>query len=445
MMEHVMPARTVTAWGRSSSSRSRVGTPDRVSALKAMIMAPSAQGVIARGCGRSYGDQCLNEGGVVVDTTGLSAIRSFDTTTGVIHCEAGVTFAELMPVCLDAGWIPAVCPGTSFVSMGGAVANDVHGKNQHHEGTFGDHVDWLDLLLPSGEIRRISRENDASLFRATIAGMGLTGIVTSLQFRLKRARSNAFVMTESRVPTLDAFLEVLQHASEANEHAVGWIDAMSGGNSMGRGVLQVAQQGDATISQTRRREYSVPLDFPSWILNRATVGAFNSVYYHRVPARGRTRTVHAAQFLYPLDAVHQWNRLYGKRGVYQFQCALPYAASQSGLRAIMQETVNSGRASFLAVLKCMGRRGAGLLSFTRPGFSLALDFPRRPSTFALVQRLHDIVIDHGGAIYLAKDACLTTAQFESMYPEASEFKARSARVDPNRVMQSDMARRIGLR
>lgn len=444
-MPSTLPAQTVTAWGRSSSSRSLLATPDRVGDVSTIMATHGSHSVIARGYGRSYGDQCQNEGGTVVDTTRLTAVRSFDTSTGVIECEGGVSFAQLMPLCMEAGWMPAVCPGTSFVSVGGAVANDVHGKNQHHEGTFSDHVNWLDLLLPSGEVRRVSAHNDGPLFRATIAGIGLTGIVTALQFRLKRAHSNALVITESRVPNLEAFLELLPAASEANEQAVGWIDALTSGASMGRGILEVANQADATISERRRREFSVPLDCPSWLLNRASVSAFNTLYYHRVPARGRTRPVHAAQFLYPLDAVHHWNRLYGKRGVYQFQCALPFNASQSGMRAIMQETVRSGSASFLAVIKCMGRHGPGLLSFTRPGFSLALDFPRRPATFALVHRLHDIVMHHGGAIYLAKDACLTAGQFQAMYPAVSEFKAISARVDPTNVMQSDMARRIGLR
>lgn len=441
--------RTLTAWGRSSESRSAVYTlrneKDAREALQGVIPDASALGIIARGYGRSYGDQCLNEGGRVIDTTGINAIRSFDASTGALDCEAGVSFAQLMNETLPKGWMPAVCPGTSFVSMGGAIANDVHGKNQHHFGTFSHHVHSFELLLPDGMVTRVSASLNDPLFRATAAGIGMTGVILSVRMQLRRVASNAFNLTETRIPNLQAFIEQLAEASRQHEYAVGWIDAFTGGPHMGRGVLETAHHSDSSIDLRRRRELNVPFDFPSWVLNRASVGAFNSLYYHRIPTRGRTRTVHAAQFLYALDALHNWNRLYGKRGVYQFQCALPFSSAQHGLTQILKESVASHSASFLAVLKCMGQRGPGMLSFTRPGFSLALDFPRRPDTFALVDRLHDIVIDHGGAVYLAKDSCLSARKFEAMYPEASEFRAVIDRIDPLHTMQSDMARRLGLR
>lgn len=403
------------------------------------------RGVIARGFGRSYGDQCLNANGSVINTTGCNTIRSLDTATGMLECDAGVSFAQLMDETLREGWMPAVCPGTSIVSMGGAIANDVHGKNQHHAGTFCHHVESFELLLPHGETVRVSPREQDRLFRATAAGIGLTGVILSVRMRLEQVSSNAFELTETRIPDLRAFLEQLPGASATNQYAVGWIDAFTGGPRMGRGVLEVAHHSRSSVDVGKRRELNVPFDFPSWALNRASVGAFNSLYYHRIPSRGRTRTVHAAQFLYALDALHNWNRLYGKRGVYQFQCALPFSAAESGLTRILKESVASHSASFLAVIKCMGQRGAGMLSFTRPGFSLALDFPRRPSTFALVDRLHDIVIDHGGAVYLAKDSCLSARKFQAMYPEADEFRAFIDQLDPSRTMQSDMARRLGLR
>ncbi|MBC8090090.1 MAG: FAD-binding oxidoreductase [Phycisphaerae bacterium] len=444
--------RTLTAWGRSSSSNSHYHAPETVAALQELFLraigtenGARAHGFIARGYGRSYGDQCLNNAGTVVATTRLTGIRQFDATTGVIECEAGVSFAQLTELGLPSGWLPAVCPGTSYVSMGGALANDVHGKNQQHAGTFSQHVHWFDLLLPSGELTRVSRESHGDLFRATVSGIGLTGIIVAVQMQLQRLPSNAFRMTESRIPSLDAFLEMLPEASERNHYAVGWIDALTSGKHMGRGVMEVAEHAETGVAVARRRQFDWPVDCPGWMLNRASIGAFNAAYYHRVPKRGRSRAIHAAQFLYPLDAIHNWNRLYGKHGVYQFQCAMPFDESRKAIAAIMQQTVASHRASFLAVIKCMGRPGEGLLSFSRSGFSLALDFPRGPESLALVHRLHDIVLHHGGAVYLAKDACLTPDQFHAMYPSASEFRAILDRLDPARVMQSDMARRVGLR
>jgi len=447
------PARkTLTAWGRSSVSTSNYHTPASVAELHNSFRAArrgtdstQARGLIARGYARSYGDQCLNDAGDVMDTTQLRGIRHFDVATGLLECEAGVSFAEVTALCLPAGWLPAVCPGTSFVSMGGAIANDVHGKNQRHAGTFSDHVVWFDVLLPSGAWMRVSRESQAEIFRATVSGIGLTGVIVALQMQLRRVQSNAVTMTESRIPNLQAFLETLPDASARHQYAVGWIDALTSGPHMGRGIMEVAEHAESGIAATRRREFTWPFDCPAWMLNRASVGAFNAAYYHRVSRNGRSRAIHAAQFLYPLDAIHHWNRLYGKRGVYQFQCALPFAESQKGLASIVKHVVASRSASFLAVIKYMGKQGAGLLSFARPGFSLALDFPRRPDTLALVHRLHDIVMEHGGAVYLAKDTCLTAPQFQAMYPAASAFRTIIDRLDPARAMQSDMARRLGLR
>ncbi|MEP6834233.1 MAG: FAD-binding oxidoreductase [Gemmatimonas sp.] len=439
---------TLTAWGNSSTSSSLLCEPDSKAALAAFLndtrQAQQSGGVIARGYGRSYGDQCLNDRGTVISTTGLTTIHSFDASTGVIHCDAGVSFAQIMRHCLPQGWIPQVCPGTAAVSMGGAIANDVHGKNQRHAGTFMDHVEWFDLLLPTGDLERVSHESNAELFAATAGGIGLTGIIVAVQFRLRRVASNAVRLTESRVQNLDEFLELLPSASEANEFAVGWIDGLKSGLQLGRGILEVASFTSDNIPAPPQRSINWPVQLPPFVLNRYSVGAFNAGYYHRVPKQTRTRAVHVDKFLYPLDAIHNWNRLYGKPGVYQFQCGLPFDDARSGLKAVMDEVTRSQSASFLAVLKYMGRAGTGPLSFPLPGFSLALDFPRRPDTFALMKRLHEIVLRYQGRVYLAKDSCISAGDFARMYPRHEEFQNILRRVDPTALMRSDMSRRLGI-
>ena len=306
------------------------------------------------------------------------------------------------------------------------------------------HVDWFDLLLPNGDVRRVSRESEGNLFIATAGGIGLTGIILAVQFRLRRLISNALKLTESRVQNLDGFLEQLPLASETNEFAVGWIDGLKDGKDLGRGVLEVASFVSENTTAPPQRTINWPMQLPPFVLNRYSVGAFNAAYYHRVPAAARTRAIHVDKFLYPLDAIHNWNRLYGKPGVYQFQCGLPHDEARAGLKSVMLEVTRSQSASFLAVIKYMGRWGTGPLSFTLPGFSLALDFPRRPETFALMARLHEIVRRHGGRVYLAKDACISAEDFSAMYPRHHEYRELLRAIDPNATMQSDMSRRLGI-
>ncbi len=442
----ISPAeRKLTAWGRSTRTVSRAWpVSSREDAIAAMRDA-GPRGVIARGLGRSYGDVCLNDGGSVLDMTALSAIRSFDAATGTLCCDAGTSYRTIMRECLPLGWQPPVCPGTAFVTMGGALANDVHGKNQHGAGCFGDHVDWIELLTPDVSVRRITRESDAELFRATVGGIGLTGVVLTLQLRLMRVPSNAMDATQIRVPNLDAFLELLEQHSREYPYVVGWIDALTSGQRMGRGVLELARPSAEPVREPWPLAVGVPVEFPGWVLNRHTVRAFNAGYFNRIPARGRTRHLHVNRFLYPLDAIHDWNRMYGRRGVYQFQCVVPFADGRRAIIELMREIIRSRGESFLAVLKSMERCGQGLLSFAMPGFTLALDFPRRPDTPRLFRRLQDIALQHGGRIYLAKDACLTPDQFAAMYPESERFTDVLRRVYPDGVMQSDRARRLELR
>lgn len=437
---------TLTGWGRSSHAEMEVGRPERPRDLASLLADTNGTSVVVHGAGRSYGDAALNRGGRAIRTERLTRLLSFDQATGRLVCEAGVTFADLMGVFLPRGFCVPVTPGTAFATIGGAVATDVHGKNHDRVGSLGDHLEWIDLLTADGETVRISPKERPELFAATIGGMGLTGIIVSLCFRMIRVPSGSVDMHERRIPDLDSFFEAFEEARRDAEYSVGWIDGLARGKRLGRGILETAAFAEADPAKPRKdKQRRVPVDFPGLALNALTVGAFNSGYYRRVPSSGRDQTLPAGQFFYPLDAVHDWNRIYGKRGFYQFQCVIPDASARDGIRRALEEISAARSASFLAVLKTLGGEGRGLLSFPMRGYTLALDFPRRAGTEVLLERLERIALDHGGRVYLAKDAVLSAEGFAGMYPRLDEFRAVLADIDPKGRFQSDMARRLGLR
>ena len=409
-----------------------------------MLRADLPRGVIARGCGRSYGDPCLNDRGDVADLSAMADVIRFDEQTGDLECGAGFTLDALMRRFVPAGFASPMCPGTSFVTMGGLVANDVHGKNHHRVGSMGDLLTGFDLLTPDGSLVNVTEATYPELFAATVGGVGLTGIITRVRFRLRRVPSNAVDCEERRVRDLDEFIEALLEARATHEHNVGWIDTISRGSRMGRGILELANPSPVDVKGPGQPRLLVPFSFPDWILNRYSVGAFNDFYFHRTPKGGRRGPVRLQKFLFPLDSLLHWNRMYGRSGVYQFQCVLPYTVARGGLVRLMDEVTRSAAGSFLSVIKTLDAVGRGMLSFPMPGFTLAMDFPRRAETGRLVRRLYEIVIEHGGRVYLAKDANLTPDMFHAMYPRAKAFASAIRRLDPDTVMQSDMARRLGL-
>ncbi len=329
--------------------------------------------------------------------------------------------------------------------MGGAVANDVHGKNQDHAGNFGRHVVWLDLMLPSGEIRRLLP--DDRLFRATVGGMGLTGVIVAIAVKMTKVRSRFVQRSQRRVRDLDSFLEALEEARRTATYSVGWIDALARGASLGRGIVESADPAPAEASDHHRepKRRNIPLGPLGLGLNPLSIGLFNALYWRRVPPRGRTRRVEYDRFLYPLDAIPDWNRIYRRRGFHQFQCLLPEASSRTALRLLLETCVGSRAASFLGVLKTMGQEGTGLLSFGGRGHTLALDFPAGGGIDDLLVRMERIVLDHGGRIYAAKDARMSAAGYAAMYPRVGEFRAILAEVDPEGRMMSDLARRLEIR
>ena len=429
-------------WGRAPLAAVDAFRPERIGELREALVKTVATGVLARGGGRSYGDQALNSGGHVVLTERLDRVLAFDPASGLLVAEPGLTFRDVLRLFLPRGWQVPVSPGTGFATLGGAVANDVHGKNHDRVGSFGDHVAWLDLLLADGSQRRVSAEQDGDLFRATIGGMGLTGIVTAVAVRLMAVKSNAVDVTAHRLGDLDRFMAALSEARAHAFYSVGWIDALARGRRLGRGILETAEPAPQGVSAAARKPRRVPVDFPGMALNRLSVRLFNEAYYRRVPEAGRTRREPVEQFLYPLDGLRDWNRIYGKRGFHQFQCVIPDAEAARGIATLLEAVSRAGAASFLAVLKTLGGEGRGMLSFPLRGFTLALDLPRRAGTAELFARLEHITLDHGGRIYLAKDALLSPDGFARMYPQLGEFRRVLESVDPRGRFSSDMARRL---
>jgi decaprenylphospho-beta-D-ribofuranose 2-oxidase len=438
---------TVTGWGRSSTAAVEACRPERIAEAHRALGQVGGEGIIAHGSGRSYGDAALNDGGRVMLTRRLDRVLAFDPSTGDLAVEPGVTFADLLKIFLPRGFLVPVTPGTAFATLGGAVANDVHGKNHDRTGGFGDHVQWLDLLLPSGEELRVSPSERPDLFAATIGGIGLTGIILAVALRLQRVPSPAVTVAERRIGDLDGFLAAFAEHRATATYSVGWIDALARGRSLGRGILELAEpaQTAGAAAPAKARTRRVPVDLPGFVLNPASVALFNEAYYRRVPAAGRERLLPYEKFLYPLDAIRDWNRIYGRRGFYQFQCVLPDEAAPRGLRALLEAISAARGASFLAVLKTLGGEGRGHLSFPLRGHTLALDFPRGAGTDELMARLERLTLDHGGRIYLAKDACLSAAGFAAMYPKLDVFRAVLREIDPQGRMTSGMARRLNIR
>jgi decaprenylphospho-beta-D-ribofuranose 2-oxidase len=435
-------------WGRVRRSASVTLTPDDVLAVGGCFANPRAHGLIVHGAGRAYGDCALNDQGSALMTAGLTGILAFDPDTGIVQVEPGVTFRQLMAEFLPRGFLVPVTPGTGFATIGGAVANDVHGKNHETAGSFAQHVTELDLLTPAGGVRTIGPDREPTLFRATCGGLGLTGVITRVAFRMARVAGPAVRVREQRVGNLEAFLAALDAAAGAT-YAVGWIDGTARGAALGRGILETAEPV-AGHPPAPGGGLRVPVDFPAWVLSPLSIRAFNELYFRRVPAGGRTRIAHVGKFFYPLDALRGWNRIYGKRGFHQFQNVVPFSGGAAALRELLEVIGQSRRASFLAVLKRLGggilpEGEAGHLSFPQPGYTLALDFPAGPGIEDLYARLVAITLRHGGRVYLAKDALLDAAAFRQMYPLWGEFRGVLEGVDPKRRLQSDMSRRLRLR
>jgi FAD/FMN-containing dehydrogenase len=412
----------------------------------AIVAVAAGTSLIARGNGRAYGDAALNPA-CVLETRPSDRILAFDAVSGLITCEAGLLLSDLLDFAVPRGFFPPVTPGTKFVSIGGMIAADVHGKNHHGAGAFGRHIETLSLLGADGVIRTCSRTENTELFQATQGGMGLTGVILNATFRLIRIETPLIRQETLRAPDLDTAMAHFESSGDWT-YTVAWIDCMARGRSLGRALVYRGEHATAVEApnsplkvpvRTMRR---VPLDFPSWALNGWSVTAFNALYYRR--GRPGTTLVDYDSYFYPLDAIADWNRIYGSRGFVQYQCVLPKDLSRAGLEQLLDRISRAGRGSFLAVLKLFGPADDGFLSFPTEGYTLALDFPADSQTFNLLIELDDIVAAHGGRIYLAKDARTTPAMMDQGYPNLARFRAVRARFDPDGKFASLQSRRLNL-
>jgi decaprenylphospho-beta-D-ribofuranose 2-oxidase len=434
-----MPTRRLdlTGWGRVLKATSDVSRPERQSALAREVAEAPAP---AMGRRRSYGDAPLNDGGRAVDMTRLDRMLALDEETGILTVEGGARIGEINARLAPRGWLVPVMPGTGFATVGGAIAMDVHGKNHHHAGSFGQHVTDIHLLTPKGE-KRTGPDRQKELFRATVGGLGQTGIVASAAIRLLKTRGSVMMVTERRIRDWDEHIAVLDD-SEAT-YSVGWIDATATGAALGRGILEEGETGAGLVPPAKRGR-SVPFDAPGMSLSPPVVRLFNNAYWRRVPARGRTVVKPIEDFFFPLDKIHDWNRLYGKRGFHQFQCVVPLA-ERDRLREILEAVARSGAASPLAVLKRMGPGRAGMLSFPMEGYTLAVDLRGASNPEPLVARLEGMVREAGGRIYLAKDSLASAEAIHAMYPERKAWAKVVDKHDPDGAMVTDLVRRLKLR
>jgi len=427
------------SWGRYPAS-----TPAGISrpARRTHALAPQTGSVLAYGNGRSYGDSCLNNDGTLIDMRGLDRFIDFDPATGLLECEAGVLLADILELVVPQGWFVPVTPGTQFVTVGGAIANDVHGKNHHVAGTFGHHVRALELARSDGSRLVCSSTDNAERFAATVGGLGLTGLITRATIALRRIQGPFMDVDTRRFANLDGFFS-LSAASDADyEYTVAWVDCSARGDKLGRGWFMRANHRPALGQQPdpgHRSGPTFPFVTPISMINRATLAPLNTLYYHRSLRSHHRANQHYQPFFYPLDGIRHWNRAYGPHGFLQYQCVVPHADGRAAIIELLERIAAARAGSFLSVLKMFGDiPSPGMLSFARPGITLALDFPNRgKSTFELLDALDDVVMAAGGAVYPAKDARMSAAAFDCYFPAWRQFETH---VDP--AFSSDFWRRV---
>lgn len=430
----------VEGWGRYPRIEAELHAPDSISALRT-VLRRSESALIARGMGRSYGDSALAPD--ILSLRGLRWLLDFNPDTGVLTCQAGATLDDILNVFVPRGWFPAVTPGTRFVSVGGAIASDVHGKNHHHHGCFSAFVRAFDLLLADGSVIQCTPERHTDMFQATCGGMGLTGVILNATLQLLRIPSAYIDQATTKAANLDHALELFA-ASTGATYSVAWLDCLATGANLGRALLSTGEHAPlGDLDTPLPPALTMPVELPGMALNRYSIGAFNHLYYARQRQTRRLDIVHYQPFFYPLDRILHWNRMYGRRGFVQYQCVIPQAAA-SGLKLLLQRIARSGRGSFLAVLKELGAGNANPLSFPLPGYTLALDFKMADGLLPLLDELDAIVLDHGGRLYLTKDARMSETTFKRSYPRWEAFQQVRERYGALGRFASAQSRRLGL-
>jgi FAD/FMN-containing dehydrogenase len=393
-------------------------------------IAPGSKMLVV-GMGRSYGDVCLLQHGTLLQTPALDRLISFDTQSGLLRCEAGVTLAQILDFAVPRGWFLPVSPGTKYVTVGGAIANDIHGKNHHVAGTFGLHTPRFELVRSDGTQVMCSATENPEWYAATIGGMGLTGLISWAEVQMRPIVSRQIRYRSTQFVGLEEFVALSQAATDV-EYSVAWIDCVAQGRDFARGIFIQGQHDETPgpLTPLAKPSFALPFDLPELALNRASVGAFNTLYYHKQMRKHRSGLTDYEPFFYPLDRILKWNRLYGRQGLLQFQCVLPWESGTQGMYQLLKAITASGLGSFLAVIKVFGDAvSPGIMSFPVPGITLALDFPiRREVSFGLLDRLAGITAEFGGRMYPAKDACMSAAHFQQFYPQWPQW---AAYIDPS--------------
>lgn len=442
-------SRELSGWGRFPSQNCQVTRPEK---RRELLEAASSHGVvdvIVRGLGRSYGDAAINQGSGVILGEKLDRFLSFDSQTGVLHAEGGASFADIVETFVPRGYFLSVAPGTKYVTLGGAIACNVHGKNHHQVGAISQFIDEIEILTANGKTLICSREENADVFWATLGGMGLTGIIVSAKMRLMPIESAYIETKTTRTPNLSATLTAFEKGNDS-EYIVGWIDCLSTGTDLGRSVViegahasgeHALQEikGDVMALEMPKKK-GVPIDLPNFVLNPWTVKKFNDLYYANHPTKSDLTPFET--FFYPLDKIENWNKIYGARGFLQYQCVFPLDNVEATLKYLLETIAASGQAAFLAVLKRMGKSDNAPLDFALDGYCLALDIPMTPDTLDFYEKLNEITVAAGGRIYLAKDAATSPAHFRQMYPRAGELEKVKRHLDPDDRFASSLSRRL---
>lgn len=379
--------------------------------------------VLPYGLGRSYGDVCLNKGGTLIDTTELNHFINFDKENGLLKCESGTTLEQVLELIVPYSWFLPVTPGTKFVTIGGAIANDVHGKNHHKAGSFGHFVNNLELLRSDGKTYFCSKKENLELLKSTIGGLGLTGLILTSEISLKKIESEYLYLETLKFKSIDEFFEINDNSEKNFEYTVAWLDCTNGGANSVRGIYQRANHIKYKSSKNRNKSrLKIPFVLPFSIINQFTNYIFNFLYYSKQFEKIVEQVVHYDKFFFPLDGVGNWNFLYGKKGFLQYQFVIPKENCKNNLITILNEFKKEGLTSFLAVLKTFGNfPKAGKLSFSRNGLTLAIDFPITSSIFRALEKIDEMIIEFGGAIYPAKDARMKSKTFQISFPELREF------------------------
>lgn len=443
----------LTGWGATAPSVARVVRPHAVGDVVETLVARPERGVALRGLGRSYGDAAQNAGGTVISLVGLDRVLSVDVEHAVVTVEAGVSLERLLRALLPLGLFVPVTPGTRQVTVGGAIAADIHGKDHHVRGSFSRHVESVDLLLADGSVRRAGPHQEADLFWATVGGMGLTGVILRATLRMLPVETSWVVVDTERARDLEDLMARLSADDESYTYSVAWVDCLARGGSLGRSVLTrgtparrdelPSRLQDRALAFRPRRPPEVPVTVPVPLVNRGSVRAFNEAWYHRAPVRRRRDLQGIGPFFHPLDVVGSWPRLYGPRGLVQYQFVVPFDRHPV-VRQVLELLHRERVVASLAVLKRFGEASPAPLSFPAPGWTLALDLPVVPGLAALLDRFDDLVLGAGGRLYLAKDSRTGPATVERMYPGLDRWRRVRRQVDPDGVFATDLSRRLGL-